>query len=334
MQPALIPLDERALPRIGEVRDTKAEAGDEVFYSVTTILGVLDKPALINWAVSETATRCVAQLDKVRRRLDEEGSEEAIALIEKLRWETGGLLRDSELGTIAHQLFDQWATSGRRPDVEPELHPQHAINGAVLAEADRITLQRMLDQFDKGFLQAFQPVYDACEVVVYNPAFRYAGQCDGFVRIKGMRLIMDYKTSRKSWTRDGKERGPYPEVGLQLAAYRWATHAAVWRARRYSAYSRRYYLLSANERELAVPVPEVDNGIAVYVTPDICRVHPVQCGRSNDWTEPGMFESFIYVREAARWLFDVAPEVVGPAMEPVAPAPVDTSDPFAGLPRE
>lgn len=334
MQPALIPLDERALPRIGEVRDTKAEPDDEVFYSVTTILGVLDKPALINWAVSETAARAVAQLDKVRRRLDEDGTDEAIALVEKMRWETGGLLRDSELGTLAHHLFDVWATSGNRPEVHPEMHPRHAVDGSTLATDDVLSLAGMLDQFDRGFLQAFEPAYDATEVVVYNPTYRYAGQCDGFVRIGDMRLILDYKTSRRSWDKNGKERGPFPEVGLQLAAYRYATHAAVWRARRYTNYSRRYYLLSETEREMAVPVPDVDNGIAVYVTPHICRVHPVQCGRSNDWATPGQFESFVYVREAARWLFDVAPNVVGAAMQPLVAAPVDASDPFAGLPKE
>lgn len=331
MQPALA-LDERALPRLGEVIDAKAEPDDDVLYSVTTLLGVLDKPALIPWAVGETAVRVVPNLDLIRRRLHEEGFDAAVDYVERLRWNTDGKLKDSELGTLAHHLFDVWATTGLRPPLEPELHPRHAVDGSVLGKEDLRALTGMLDNFDRGFLQAFCPEYIATEVVVYNQALRYAGQADGFVVIDGMRLILDYKTSRKTYTKDGKLRGPFPQVGLQLAAYRYATAAAVWRARRFKSYSRRYYLLSPTEREMALPVPEVDNGIAVYVTPESCTAYPVRCEASGDWERPGQFESFVYVREAARWLYDQADDVIG---NPMVPRHVpEQDDPFKGLPRE
>jgi hypothetical protein len=314
------------LPRIGEVVECKAEPGDRTLYSVTTIISVLDKPALIPWAVNETAERTVANLATVQQRLDE-GVDEAVAYVAGLRWKTDGRLRDTELGTLAHQFFDQWAITGQRPEVVPELHPQHAQTGAVLHADDLFALRSMLDQFDRHWLQAFCPSYEATEVVVYHPDYEYAGQADGFVTVDGKRLILDYKTSRKTWTRAGKKRGPYPEVGLQLAAYRHATHAAVWRARRYTNRSRRYYLLNDAEREMALPVPEVDDGLALYVTPHSCDAYPVRCDRE-------MHEAFLFCQEMARWQFNVANHVVGNPLVPLHVPPDNEDDPFAGLPVE
>lgn len=313
------------LPAMGEVaEDSRAHDGDEVLYSVTALLAVIDKPALMHWAVYETARRVVPRLHIVGARLDNEGTDSAIDYVANLRWQTDGRLTDSQLGTLAHHLFNVWALSGVRPDVHPELHPGHGKDGAVLHDDDLRDLRRMLDQFDR-FLQEFAPAYEATEVVVYHPRYRYAGQADGFARIADARLIFDYKTSRKTWDRRGRERGPYAETGLQLAAYRYAQMAAVWRARRYHARSRRYYLLSADEQKVALPVPEVDGGVAIHVTPEHCKVHPMRCG-------PDMFEAFLHVLEVARWRINVADSVVGDPMEPPHPLPEDTSDPFVGLP--
>src|SRR5436189_4015461 len=91
------------------------------------------------------------------------------------------------------------------------------------------------------------------------------------------RLIFDIKTSSEDYTAGGKLKAPYPEVGLQLAAYRFATLAAVWRARQMEQFKRRYYLLSETERALGVPVPNVDGGVALLLTPTRFALHPVKC---------------------------------------------------------
>lgn len=314
------------LPRRGTVAQAKREADDEVMWSVTTIIGILDKPALIPWAVGLTAERVVQNLEGIRYRAEREGAAEAIDYVSRLRWRTDGLLKDSDLGTVAHGLFDEYAISGTRPDVVPELHPDHAKEGTVLAEADEAALVGMLDQFDR-FLQEFQPDYLATEVVVYSKEYGYAGQADGFASIGGVPLILDYKTSRKTWTKGGKLRTPYPEVGLQLAAYRHADAAAVWRARRYENRSRRYYLLSPAEREMALPVPEVEDGVAIRVTPDHLGVYPVRCG-ARQW------DAFLYCLEVARWSFNEASQVVGNPMPPLFPRAAEGGDPFAGLPTD
>lgn len=312
------------LPRMGETTQAKAEVDDDIMWSVTTVLSVLDKPALIPWAVGETAERTVHNLHIVQRRLEEEGAEEAIDYIKGLRWKTDGLLKASDLGTVAHHLFNRYALEGARPEITPDLHPDHASKSADLDDRDIVTLRRMLDQFDR-FLQEWQPDYHATEVVVYHPDYGYAGQTDGFAGMGGEFLIIDYKTSRDTYTKAGKLRGPYPEAGLQLAGYRYATAAAVWRARRYENRSRRYYLLSSAEKAAALPVPEADGGAVIYVTPERYGVYPARCG-------PAQWESFLYCLEVARWSFNEAIHVVGNPMTPPHPISAPADSPFAGLP--
>jgi hypothetical protein len=315
------------LPTRGEVRDAGRQDEDLIHYSVTTVLGVMDKSGpLTNWAVNETAARVVARLRLLQRRYDEEGEASAVDYVKGLRWDTGGNLSDAALGTLAHQLFDDYALTGTRPKVTPDLHPDHAAKHKTLSDEDQFALARMLEQFDR-FLQCFQPTYTCCEVVVYHPGFGYAGQLDAVMAIDRIPLIGDYKTSRNSWTAAGKEKKPYSEAALQLAAYRHATHAAVWRARRYSNYSRRYYLLSETERAAAVPVPEVEGGVVILVTPDRYAVHPARCGDRE-------FEAFLYCLEVARWMFNEASSVIGDEMVPPHELPEPAGDPFAGLPRE
>lgn len=141
-----------------------------------------------------------------------------------------------------------------------------------------------------------------------------------------MRVIADYKTSRDDYTGAGKEKGPYPEVALQLAAYRYAEMAAVWRARRFEQFKRRYYLLSQAEAAMAKPVPDVEGGVVIYLTPTRYAVHPIRC-------DEAVHEAFLYVIEAARWVNETSKHVIGHPMTPPHPMPVDTSDPFQGLPR-
>lgn len=300
-----------SLPRVGEVVDTHRQPGDQVMWSVTTILKAINTgDALLNWAVKVTAERAVASLDLIANRLDHEGVDSAVELVKGLRWQTGGRLSDTELGTLAHGLFETYALTGGRPVVTPELHPLHVAQGLVLHPEDLDALGGMLDQFD-GWLQRYQPQYLATEVVVYEPEMGYAGQADGFVTLGGTDVIIDYKTSRNTYDGRGKVRRPYAENSLQLAAYRFATHAAVFRARRYEARSRRYYLLSAAEREAALPVPKVDGGLIIKVTPDHLGVYPVRCDEREH-------EAFLYAQEVARWLYNEAGEAIGEPLEPPA----------------
>ena len=267
---------------------------DERHWSVTTIIGCLDKPALLYWAAEQTAVAAVNSARTLEARVEEEGVDTVVKWLRDARFRRDRTQRTAaELGTEVHAACESYALTGQRPDVDAEVQP-------------------FLDQFDR-WAQEFQPVYQAAEVTVYSPSYGYAGTCDAFLTVGGVRCIVDYKSSRKSFDNRGNPTTPYPEVALQLAAYRHAELAAVWRPRRMEQYRRRYYLLGQAEREMAVPVPEVDTGLVIHITPDHCDAYPVECG-------PDIFEAFLFVQEAARWQFQTSKTVIGRPLEPAKEA--------------
>ncbi len=267
---------------------------DERHWSVTTILGCLKAEGLLYWTAEEAAKAAVNSAASLQARIEEEGREAVIKWLRDARFRRAkGERTAAELGTEVHAACEAYALTGQRPDVDAEVQP-------------------FLDQFDR-WAQEFQPVYQAAEVTVYSPSYGYAGTCDAFLTVGGVRCIVDYKSSRKSFDNRGNPTTPYPEVALQLAAYRHAELAAVWRPRRMEQYRRRYYLLGQAEREMAVPVPEVDTGLVIHITPDHCDAYPVECG-------PDIFESFLFVQEAARWQFQTSKTVIGRPLEPAKEA--------------
>ncbi len=291
-----------ALPLLGQpaVEDATPAADDMTLWSVTTILGALDKPAILYWASEQTALAAVHSEATWRGMLadDEPGCRHTdAATCGTLKWlrdarfrKPKGIRSATELGTLVHAACEQYALTGTRPeDVDAEVRP-------------------FLDRFDE-WLSRFGPSYQATEVAVFHPDLGYAGTADGFLSIDGVRYIFDIKSSRKSLDSQGRPSRPYPEqVGLQLAAYRWAKYAAVWRPRRAEKFRRRYYLLSPDEREMAVPVPEVDTGLVIHITPDACEAFPIVC-------DEAVFEAYLAVQDAARWVNQTSKTVMGAALE-------------------
>jgi hypothetical protein len=267
----------------------KAEPEDLRLWSVTTIIGVLDKPALLYWAAEQTALAAIHQQATWHGMLEddaptcrhEDSDCQAVKWLRDARLrKRPGVRSATELGEAVHAACEQYALTGTRPEVDDEVRP-------------------FLERFDE-WLQRFGPSYQAVELTVYHPQLGYAGTADAFLTIDGVRYIADYKTSRRA---DGG--GPYPEqVGLQLAAYRHAAFAAAWRARRYEQFRRRYYLLSPAEQALAVPVPEVDTGLVIHLTPVACEAYPIRCD------EP-VWEAYLAVQDAARWVFQDSKQVMG-----------------------
>lgn len=281
---------------------------DRRLWSVTTLIGALDKPALVPWAALRTAEAAVDDRDVWMSRLEREGRASAIDYLKNSRFRGGrGERSATELGTAVHKACEHAAIYGSfRPEdtADKELAP-------------------FLRQF-RSFLREFQPKYTAAEVTVFSPTYGYAGTCDAFMEIEGVRYIVDLKTSREGLDSRGDLKRPYPEVALQLAAYRHAEMAAVWRARAHEQWKRRYYLLSEAERAMAVPVPEVDHGLALFICPDRYALHPVRCD------EP-IFDAFLATVDAARFVFETSKDVVGNPLIPPS-ALHDSTDPFAGLP--
>jgi hypothetical protein len=243
--------------------------------------------------------------------VEESGRDEAAKWLRDARFRSPKTrLSAADLGTATHKVCETYALTGTRPDRDfiTELVAQKGSRQLdVKSEVE--TVDRMLNQFD-GWLQRFTPSYQATEVTVYSPTYGYAGQADGFLTIDGVRFLIDYKTTRDPFDSRGKLKTPYPEqVALQLSAYRHAEAAAVWRPRRFEKFRRRYYLLSATERELAVAVPEVDTGLVIQLSPESCESYPIRCDEE-------VHTAFLYVLEAFRWLQETSKTVMRDPLTP------------------
>lgn len=288
----------------------KPDDTDLTLWSVTTIIGALDKPALLYWAAEQTANAAIDSAQTWQAMLQDEGRDTTTKWLRDARFRTPKTkLANTSLGTVVHKVCEHYALTGSKPgrDYTTEL-VQQAGTPQTDVDTEVNLVGVMLNQFD-DWLQRFTPSYQATEVTVYSPNYGYAGQLDALLTIDGIRFLADYKTSREAFNSQGQPRTPYPEqVGLQLAAYRYADFAAVWRPRRHEKFRRRYYLLSAAEQEMAVPVPQVDTGLVIQITPESCEAYPIRCDQESH-------HAFLYTLECFRWLNETSKSVMGQALE-------------------
>jgi hypothetical protein len=266
--------------------DAKPAPEDERLWSVTTILKSYgDSDALINWSAQETARAAIRKLRTWQAMVDDEGEDGAVNWLAQQRYNPPkGERSATALGEAVHAAIEHLVVNGHRPPHGTELSKKA---GQMDAEVDPY-----LDSFDM-FLDHFQPTFEAAEMTVYHPGYGYAGTLDGIAVIQGQRVVIDYKTSKKSTTGRGERSKPWKDVVLQTCAYRHAELVAVWKARRFESYSRRYYLLNAEERDLAVPMPTTDGALCVHITPQHCDTWPLPSGDE-------VFERFLYAIENAR----------------------------------
>ena len=155
---------------------------------VTAIIGVLDKPALVNWAAEQSASFAVENW----QRLSELPIVERAKQIQAARFQTNRAAIVK--GNRIHAMAEQLQTTGRAP-VEPDnpVYPQ------VVAVA------RMLDDWGMESL--------VTEAPICNTNYRYAGTMDSIVTSPRLgKVLIDWKTGK----------GVYDEVALQLGAYRAA----------------------------------------------------------------------------------------------------------------
>lgn len=316
MAPDTATVDLSALDRKGVVEIDKPDEDDLRLWSVTALLNALAKPGLDIWKERQGPTfACEEYLDHKASapwvsRLLKEGVGSAVKYLTAFRWPSDELAA-TETGTAVHSACEQYVITGQRPDREEvegfmvaaqeRRSPNDRLSDPEVIATEAQTIEAMLDQFE-GWLDRFQPRYLAAEVTIFSPTYGYAGTSDGFLEIE-VPWIFDIKTSRDDVDGRGRPKGPYPEAALQLAAYRYAEMAAPWRARRFEHYRRRYYALSPTEQEMAVPVPPVEGGLVLYITPERCEAYPVRCDES-------VFESFLAVVDAARWSYELSKDAV------------------------
>lgn len=231
----------------------------ENFWSVTTILsGGLPKPALINWAKKFTSEYAVDNFDKLTSLLepDAEGNIDRDGAIDWLK-SAAFRSRDkaADLGSLIHATAEAHVLGKPTPPWPVTAKPRMK---AFLA-----------------FLDEYEPTYLATEASVYNRTERYAGTLDAIVEIDGRRLLLDTKTGK----------GVYPDVALQLAAYRFAEFIG---------------LADGSE----APMHEVD-ACAVLHLPEDGTYRLVDVRADEE-----VFKTFLYVREVFRFQEETAKSVL------------------------
>ena len=224
---------------------------------VTSILNQLPKPFLQYWSakvVAEYAYDNRASWQNLDRQA-------AVDLLKgSPRRYTSGR---ADIGTEAHDAFEKL---GNGDDPGPI----------------RIEVQPYVDHF-KLFLDEFQPEFIGQELTVWSEKHRYAGSTDAFLRIQGEPVVVDWKTTKSI----------YPEVGLQLAAYRYADHVLD--------------MYGTNS-----PIPKLEGGAVLHVREDGYDLVPLRCDEE-------VFEMFLSLRNFSfEWAAELSKTVVGSPIRPSA----------------
>lgn len=271
--------------RVQEIEASDVGPEDRTYWSVTTLLDVLDKPALRYWFrntaidtlldIYDGRTEAGAYvLVDGRERVETTDRAKVRSYVGSRMYRRQGDTRSAtQLGTDVHDAMERWTLDGRRPETDE-------------------TVARYLDVIERDFLLPFRPSYEAAEMTVLHETWGYAGTLDAIVTVDGVRAVLDYKTSDADLDQHGKTKGPYPEVAMQLAAYRHA-ELSCWNAKRVTG-GDRFYVIDPPAYAAAVPMPEIAAGYVLQVSPDRARLHPVACG-------PDVHAYFGHVLELASW---------------------------------
>lgn len=163
--------------------------------SVTGITDIINKPALMYWAVNCTLEHIEANL-KPGQSLDE------IQIKTLLADAKGANRRVSQKAADIGTLVHAYAEAFIKAELGMGTHPEYPINEAIRNGVDAFT--QWWDQFH------VVPV--ASEEKVYSEQYSYAGTLDLDAEVDGKRCIVDFKTSS----------GIYPEMWLQTAGYQLA----------------------------------------------------------------------------------------------------------------
>lgn len=173
--------------------------------SVTTILNVINKPALVNWAKTDTAERIRDRLMAVEadNLPGEDIYPHYIATMTEEEAKRPPVQRND--GSLTHALIEHHIT-GYMPELEFEV-----------SELDIARVQPAVDGA-KRILREMRLEPVAIEIPLWHPDYDYAGTVDYLGALPGGDLvIMDWKRSKR----------PYDEYAYQVAAYAEALKAVL-----------------------------------------------------------------------------------------------------------
>jgi len=158
---------------------------------VTTHIGVLDKPALIPWAVGLTVDYIKDHIELIKS-----GDVDAYQIL-RMAKEEANKQRDvaAEIGTAIHAWIEAHIKD-ESPDIPDDPRVLQGVNNFL----------EWVEKTTATFLWS--------ERVVYSKKYGYVGTADFGVKINGKKYLADIKTGN----------GIYAEVKQQTAAYLEAVH--------------------------------------------------------------------------------------------------------------
>jgi hypothetical protein len=164
----------------------------DVVPGVTTVLKKLDKPAIAQWAVDNTAAFAVANIDSLLSRTEEQGygflrwywkRDPLAGDTTDIRNYSNGVLNDAgNLGTLMHDWIAAEHGACAYPDVTDA--PEY--------------FWQMVAQWDKWKLE-HDVVPIQTEVTLWSHQYKYAGTADAIWMVDGVPMLIDVKTSRNTW---------------------------------------------------------------------------------------------------------------------------------------
>lgn len=197
------------------------KVGGLIVPSVTEVLGVLDKPALVWWGMKVGVEGVSALMEKAMRGevespLDIGDTERIVELLKEHKL-TVNHIRDAggDRGSAVHDAFERWAIDGELPDPEAYTDPDRGyVEGLV------------------KFLVDARPKALRHEVMVGSPTHRYAGRYDLLADLPACNIVIRQAPVRQkradieagTYLIDLKtSKAVYPTHHLQLAAYEGAS---------------------------------------------------------------------------------------------------------------
>ena len=160
--------------------------------SVTTITGILDKPALLGWASNCAVDYIQENLDAIK---DPDDVHRGEGVLEQARKAYSQKRDDAAShGTKVHKAIELY------------IHGQN-YSEFLDTEESRTGFKAFLSWEEKNHVEWLET-----ECAVYSQTYGYAGRFDAIAIVNGHRYLIDFKTSK----------GVYDEMKYQLCAYRQA----------------------------------------------------------------------------------------------------------------
>ena len=167
------------------------------FPSVTTILNVLNKPALVHWASNITADYILKNIDKIKN--DDFNQREIVSLAKKEH----RLVKEAaaSVGTRTHRLVEDYLIANK---YKGNPHKNKLMLSNISKDLEK-PFYAFLDWIeDKNFV-----LLDV-EKIIYSMKYKYAGTLDIRCLLNDKKYIIDLKTSSRI----------YDEMLLQLCGYK------------------------------------------------------------------------------------------------------------------